>query len=71
MRASFALAKDPIGMLGYWTLTSLEYDLVSNPNNSWIFANLGRLVKQIVLFFRVRLVGPEATNCHEQVRNKS
>ena len=36
------------------------YSILYNENNSWIFVNLGWLVKQIGLFFRVCLVGPES-----------
>ena len=62
-RSDQALAKDPTGMLGSSTLTSLEYDLVSNHiqrGQQLDFRELSSFTREIVLFFHVRLVGPKS-----------
>ena len=57
MRARFV---QEIGWMFREGLNTTLYPILYSKTNSWIFANLGRLVEQIVLLsFRVRLVGPE------------
>ena len=51
----------------YSDFTSREYDLalwlypvLYSENNSWIYLNLALLLEKLVLYFSVRLVGPES-----------